>query len=98
MDLGLEAAQPHIDRNQLDDRAPGIDEILKRGPNLRECVQDLVHRTERDLAGNDRRAEQNVGKDGVGLQINDAADIEIHEIQIEPEIVVADVREQYSQC
>ena len=62
--------------NQFDDRAPRVDKILKRGSDLREGVQDLVHRTECDLASNDRWSEQDVGKDDVGLQINDAADIE----------------------
>src|SRR5690349_6547178 len=43
-DSGFERAQAVIDRDQVDDRAPGRDEILKRGPDLPECPDDLVHR------------------------------------------------------
>ena len=93
-DLGLKTTQPLIDRNQLDDRAPRVDKILKRGSDLRERIQNLVHRTERDLAGNDRWSEQDVRKNDVGLQINDAADIEVHEVQVEPEVVPANGTEQ----
>ncbi|OIQ69133.1 hypothetical protein GALL_492680 [mine drainage metagenome] len=98
MDPGLERPQSLIDRNQFDDRAPRIDEILKRGSHLCERIQDLVHRTQRDLAGNDRRCEQDVGKDDVGLQIDDAANIKIHEMQIEPEVIVANIAKQQIQC
>src|ERR1700692_1770421 len=93
-DLGLKTPQPLIDRNQFDNRAPRIDKILKRGSDLREGIQDLVHRTECNLASNDRWSEQDVGKDDVGLQINDAADIEIHEVQVKPEVVPANGTEQ----
>src|ERR1700761_2312103 len=61
--LGLEAAQALIDRNQFDDRAPGIDEILERLPYLRERIQDLVHRSQCDFSGHDGRPKQDVGKD-----------------------------------
>jgi hypothetical protein len=54
-----------------------------------EGVQDLVHHTERDLAGNDRRSEQDVRKNVIDLQIDDAADVKVREVQIEPEIVMA---------
>src|ERR1700730_1114400 len=93
-DLGLKTPHPLIDRKQFDDRAPRVDKILKRGSDLREGVQDLVHRTECDLASNDRWSEQDVGKDDVGLQINDAADIEVHEVQVKPEVVPANGTEQ----
>src|SRR3954451_7786321 len=52
-DLGLKATQALINRNQFDDRAPGVDEILERSSDLPECPDDLVHCAERDLAGND---------------------------------------------
>src|ERR1700736_6647894 len=93
-DPGLKTPQPLIDRNQFDDRAPGVDEILERGPDLRERVQDLVHRTKCNLAGNDRWSEQDVGKDDIGLQIDDAADVEVHEVQIKPEVVPTNGTEQ----
>src|SRR6202035_342013 len=41
VNLGLEAAQPLIDRDQLDDRAPCIDEVLKRATHFRERTQGL---------------------------------------------------------
>src|SRR3954465_1758849 len=65
-DPGFEGAQPLIDRNQFDDGAPGVGEILKRGSDLPECIEDLVHRAERDLASYDGRGKQYVGKNEVG--------------------------------
>src|SRR5580704_14118831 len=94
MKLGLKAPQSLIDRDQFDDRAPRVDEILKGSSDLRKRIQDLVHSAERDLAGNDRGSEQEVGKDDVGLQIDNPADVEVHEIQIEPEVVPANVAKQ----
>src|ERR1700751_5376363 len=89
MKLSLKTPQSLIDRDTLSDSDPQIDEILKGSSDLRKRIQDLVHSAERDLAGNDRGSEQKVGKDDVGLQIDDPADVEVHEIQIEPKVVLA---------
>src|SRR4051812_8866756 len=93
-DRRLERAQALVDREQVDDRGPGVDQYLERVSHLRERIQDLLHRTQRELAGNDRRRQQDVGEDDVGLQIDDAADVEVQVVQIEPEIVLANVLEQ----
>src|SRR6185437_11522042 len=91
---GLECAQALINRDQVDDGAPGSDQILKRGSDLPERPDDLVHHAERDSAGDDGWSHQNVGENGVGLQIDVAADVEVQEVQIKPEIVPANVDEQ----
>src|ERR1700758_1279763 len=96
VDLCLKTAQPLIDRDQFDDRAPRVDEILKRGSHLCERVEDLVHRAEGDLARDDRGREQDVRKDDVCLQIDDPADIEVHEVQIEPEVIPANVAKEHA--
>src|SRR5579863_2234327 len=97
MDHGLEAAQTLINRNQLNDRAPGVNEILERLADLCERILDLLEWAERELAGNDGWYQQNVRKNDVRLQIDDTADVEIHEVEIEPKIIVADIGEQYRQ-
>ena len=43
-----------------------------------------------------RRREQDVRKYDVSLQIDDPADIEIHEVQIEPEVIRANVAKQHA--
>src|SRR5271169_5585205 len=97
MDLGLEAAQSLIDREQVDNGAPGIDEILEGTSDLRERRQDLLHYAERNLAGGDRRHQKDIRKDDISLQINVAAYVEVHEVKIKPEVVVADIGEQHRQ-
>ena len=96
VDPCLKPPQSLIDRDQFNDRAPRVNEILKRGSHLRERVQDLVHRAQRDLACDDRRREQDVRKDDVSLQVDDPADIEVHKIQIEPEVIRANVAKQHA--
>ena len=96
MDPCLKPPQSLIDRDQFNDRAPRVNEILKRGSHLRERVQDLVYRAQRDLACDDRRREQDVRKDDVSLQVDDPADIEVHKIQIEPEVIRANVAKQHA--
>ena len=85
VELCPKTPQSLIDRDQFDDRAPRVDEVLKRGSHLRERVEDLIHRAEGDLACDDRGREQDVRKNDVSLQIDDPADVEVHEVQIEPE-------------
>src|SRR3979409_1335211 len=59
-DRSLEGPQALIDRDQVDDRAPGSDEILEGAPDFRKRTHDLLKRPERDFAGDDCRREPNV--------------------------------------
>src|ERR1700735_1355678 len=97
VDLGFEGAKTLIDRDQNHDRAPRIDQILERTSHLRKRVQDLVHRAKRDLAGDDGGSEQQIGEHDVSLQVHDAADVEVQEVQIEPKIVLSDGGKQHGQ-
>src|SRR5438270_2196601 len=94
LERGLECTQALIDRDQVDDGAPGSDQILKRASDLPERPDDLVHGAKRDVAGHDGGSQQDVGKNRVSLQVNDAADVEVQEVQVKPEIVPANVDEQ----
>ena len=40
--------------------------------------------------------QQDVRKDDVSLQVDDPADIEVHKIQIEPEVIRANVAKQHA--
>ena len=90
----LEGAQALVDRDQLDDRRPGIDQVLERRLDPAEGAQDLLHDAEGDAAGNDGRRERDVGHEDVGLQVAVAGDVEVEVVEIQAEIVAAHVREQ----
>ncbi len=70
---------------------------MQRPLHLIEGVEDLVHCTQRDLACHDSGSENDVGEYVVDLQIDDAADVEIHVVEIEIEIVPAHSNEQFAE-
>ncbi len=90
----LEPAKALVDRLQLDDRGPGVDQVLERRAHLVEGVEDLVHQPQGDRPGDDGRRQHDVGEDAVDLQVQDASDIEVHVVEIHAEIVPPDVGEQ----
>src|SRR5262249_32321278 len=83
----FEGVQTLIDRDQLNNGRPGIHQILQGGANLRECIQYLIHDAKGNSPAHDGRPKHDIGEYIVGLEIADARDIEIHEVQIEPEVV-----------
>src|SRR5207342_3282048 len=84
-DRRFERPQALVDRQQLDDRRPRIDEILERAAHLVEHVVDLRQQTEGQLAGNDGRHENDQAEQVVCLQIKNAGDVEVHVVEIEAE-------------
>ena len=87
VDRRLEGAQALVDRQELDHDGPGVDQVLERGAHLVERVQDLVHQPERDGADHDARGEHHVAEDVVDLDVEDARDVEVHVVEVEPEVV-----------
>jgi hypothetical protein len=82
-DATFKGPETLIDRDKLNP-GPRVHKVLKRRSNLSKGIENLVHRTKRDFAGNNGRREYDVGKDVVGLQIQDTADIEVHVVEIDP--------------
>jgi hypothetical protein len=89
-DTAFEGAEALIDRNQFYNSGPRVHKELERRSNLGEGIENLVQRTKRDLAGHNSRCEYNVRKYVVRLQIQDTADIEVHVVEVDPKIVLAD--------
>jgi hypothetical protein len=58
----------------------------------------LVHGAKRDFARYDRGDEYNVGKDIVGLQVQNPADVEIHIVEIYAEIIATNGCIKLDQC
>ena len=98
IDAAFKGSEAFIDRNQFNNLRPGVHKVLERRSNLGEGIQNLVHRAERDFARNDSRCEHDVRKDIVSLQIQDAADVEVHIVEIDAEIVSADGCIELDQC
>jgi hypothetical protein len=94
LDSFFERAETLVDRNQFYDRGPRVNKILKGRAHLAESVENLIHCSERNLTCDDGRAKNDIGKDVVGLKIYNAANVEIHEVEIEPKIVAPDRRKK----
>ena len=83
-----------MDRDQLDHRRPCIDNKLERIGHLTECSQDLLQNTKSDGTRSDRRHENKIADNVICLKIETTADIEIHVMEIQPEIIAADIVKQ----
>ncbi len=94
---GFESAQALVDRHQLDDRRPRIDQILEGRFHLAEGAQDLLHDAEGEAGGNDGRRQRNIGHHDARLKIAVAGDVEIQVVEIDAEIVSAHVREKFEE-
>src|SRR5258708_23575255 len=97
-DAAFTGSEAFIDRNQFYNPGPRVHKVLERPSNLGESIENLVHRTKRDLAGHDSRCEYNVRKYVVGLQIQDTADIEVHVVEVDPKIILAYGHKKIDQC
>ena len=89
-DAAFKGSEPFIDRNQFYNSRPRVHKELEGRADLGEGIENLVQRTKRDLAGHNSRCEYNVRKYIVRLQIQDTADIEVHVVEVDPKIVLAD--------
>ena len=63
----FEAAQTLIDRHQLNQRCPRINQILERATYLTKHVGDLRHQTERNRTGNNRWKQQEQAENVINL-------------------------------
>lgn len=86
-----------MDRLQFDDGGPGVDQILEARRHLPEGGQDLLKKAEGDLPGHDRRYQDQIDEDVVRLQVGVAGDIEVEVVEIQPKIVLANIREEQSE-
>src|SRR4249919_1994227 len=96
-DAAFKGSEAFIDRNQFYNSGPRVHKVLERRSNLGESIENLVHRTKRDLSGHNSRCQYDVRKYVVGLQIQDTANIEIHVVEVDPKIVLAYGRKKIDQ-
>src|SRR5215211_7352157 len=87
LDRRIERAETLVDRQKLDNRRPGVDEILEGRADLLEGVEDLVHRAEGDLARDDSGRKDDVGEDVVRLQVKNPGNVEVHVVEVEAKVI-----------
>ena len=92
----LKGFQALVDRQQFNNRRPGIHQILERVRDLAESRQDLLQYAEGDLSRRNGRDQDQVGKDIVRLNVQPTKHVEIHVVEIQPKIVFANMREQFA--
>src|SRR6478735_7041009 len=96
-DAAFKGSEAFIDRNQFYNSGPRVHKVLERRSNLGESIENLVHRTKRDLSGHNSRCQYDVRKYVVGLQIQDTADVEIHVVEVDTKIVLTYGRKEIDQ-
>src|ERR1700730_12352498 len=90
----LESQQALVDRQKLDDRRPGVDQVLERRSHAAKGAEILLHDAERKTGGGNGGAECHIRNEYAGLQVSVASDIEIEIVEIDAEIVAADIIEE----
>lgn len=97
-DCRFKRAQALVDRQQLYDSRPGINQILKRIADLVEGGQNLLQYAEGNCTHRDCRYQKHINEYIVSLHVQHARNIEVHVVEIEAEVAFADVGKQLPEC
>jgi PAS domain S-box-containing protein len=83
----IQQEQTFIDREQLNNGCPGVDQILKRVAHLIESCEYLLQNTKSYGACGNCWNQDQIDENIVGLQVETAGHIKVHVVKIEAEIV-----------